>query len=170
MRLQSHRQHDRRLPRMWYASVTRYRKLKWLSLVIAGMSVMFFLASLSYDFGRKLDHIGFVGCIDGCYVRGNFAMGGPSKKWVWLRNMNAKEWTPRILPSYGLVVGSTPLAKPPRAILVLIPTWIPMTIALVAAWFFHRKARGPSPGHCPKCGYNLTGNESGVCPECGTRA
>ena len=24
------------------------------------------------------------------------------------------------------------------------------------------------PGHCQKCGYNLTGNVSGVCPECGT--
>ena len=27
---------------------------------------------------------------------------------------------------------------------------------------------GPPPGHCPHCGYNLTGNESGVCPECST--
>ena len=23
--------------------------------------------------------------------------------------------------------------------------------------------------HCQKCGYNLTGNVSGICPECGTR-
>jgi len=23
-------------------------------------------------------------------------------------------------------------------------------------------------GHCKNCDYNLTGNESGVCPECGT--
>ena len=27
---------------------------------------------------------------------------------------------------------------------------------------------GPLPGHCLKCGYNLTGNVSGICPECGT--
>jgi hypothetical protein len=24
-------------------------------------------------------------------------------------------------------------------------------------------------GQCPRCGYDLTGNASGVCPECGTR-
>ena len=23
-------------------------------------------------------------------------------------------------------------------------------------------------GHCRKCHYNLTGNTSGICPECGT--
>ncbi|MCB9852328.1 MAG: hypothetical protein H6819_04470 [Phycisphaerales bacterium] len=25
----------------------------------------------------------------------------------------------------------------------------------------------PEPGHCAGCGYNMTGNQSGVCPECG---
>lgn len=25
-------------------------------------------------------------------------------------------------------------------------------------------------GHCPECGYDLTGNVSGVCPECGEPA
>ena len=27
----------------------------------------------------------------------------------------------------------------------------------------------PKQGHCPTCAYNLTGNESGICPECGTK-
>jgi len=26
-----------------------------------------------------------------------------------------------------------------------------------------------SPGHCRVCGYNLTGNESGICSECGAK-
>ncbi len=30
-----------------------------------------------------------------------------------------------------------------------------------------RRARYIPPGHCQKCGYDLTKNESGVCPECG---
>ena len=40
---------------------------------------------------------------------------------------------------------------------VIIPT--------VVAAFFKLRRRDLS-GHCP-CGYNLTGNTSGVCPECG---
>jgi len=26
----------------------------------------------------------------------------------------------------------------------------------------------PTPGHCVECDYDLTGNVSGICPECGT--
>lgn len=47
-------------------------------------------------------------------------------------------------------------------------------LALVAAglmltneYFVYRKRR--IPGHCKSCDYNLTGNISGVCPECGTQ-
>jgi len=33
--------------------------------------------------------------------------------------------------------------------------------------FFNRAPR-IRPGHCVHCGYNLTGNTSGICSECGT--
>jgi hypothetical protein len=31
------------------------------------------------------------------------------------------------------------------------------------------RLRGPRPGTCVNCGYELAGNVSGVCPECGAR-
>jgi hypothetical protein len=51
---------------------------------------------------------------------------------------------------------------------LIVPLWLPL--ALVAGptaflWWLDRR-RIP-PGHCRKCGYNLTGNVSGTCPECG---
>ena len=45
-----------------------------------------------------------------------------------------------------------------------------LAVALALAVALIRKARGlPQPGDCPSCGYDLTGNVSGTCPECGAR-
>ena len=46
---------------------------------------------------------------------------------------------------------------------------LPPVIVVLAAgtaflWYHDRRI---PPGHCKKCGYNLTGNVSGICPECG---
>ncbi len=50
---------------------------------------------------------------------------------------------------------------------VLIPFWVPFVLAAsLTAFLWWRDRRPPLPGHCP-CGYDLTGNESGTCPECG---
>jgi hypothetical protein len=51
---------------------------------------------------------------------------------------------------------------------VCIPLWIPFVIvATPTVLLWHRDRRLP-PGHCQHCGYDLTGNVSGVCPECET--
>ena len=54
-----------------------------------------------------------------------------------------------------------------NGLLVLMPLW-PWVIAaatgVVVVWRCYGRIL---PGHCEACGYNLTGNESGVCPECG---
>ncbi len=39
--------------------------------------------------------------------------------------------------------------------------------ALAVLWIWLRDQRQPIPGHCANCGYDLTGNVSGRCPECG---
>ena len=53
-----------------------------------------------------------------------------------------------------------------KPLLVLTPA--------AAAWAAYRCVRAKraerSAGQCTACGYDLTGNVSGVCPECGTHA
>jgi len=51
---------------------------------------------------------------------------------------------------------------------LFVPLWIPFLLVLVpTAYLWYRDWRAIPPGHCQKCGYDLTGNESGGCPECG---
>lgn len=49
------------------------------------------------------------------------------------------------------------------------PTWWFLLAALIPTLLAWRKQRRPyPPGHCRKCGYNLKGNVTGKCSECGT--
>jgi len=57
-----------------------------------------------------------------------------------------------------------------RMFRIIIPLWIPFLMCTApTALLFYRDRRRIPPGHCPTCGYNLTGNTSGKCPECGER-
>lgn len=50
-----------------------------------------------------------------------------------------------------------------------LPLWFPFTLLFCATgllWYLGRRRH--LSGHCQKCGYDLTGNVSGRCPECGT--
>jgi hypothetical protein len=56
---------------------------------------------------------------------------------------------------------------------IVLPYWLPCLITAIAPaiWLWARLARSRRRrrGLCLSCGYDLTGNESGTCPECGAR-
>lgn len=62
----------------------------------------------------------------------------------------------------------------PRGFILVLPYWF--VILIFSALFFpfaarrvlDRRRHAASDGRCLQCGYNLTGNTSGICPECGT--
>jgi hypothetical protein len=74
---------------------------------------------------------------------------------------------PVVIFGHTIVTNSGNLFTPDMAIIPLWPAQAPLLI--VALWVIVRRRRAQlveSPGDCP-CGYNLHGNVSGICPECG---
>ena len=54
----------------------------------------------------------------------------------------------------------------------VLPMWMPVVLFAMALWIcrrsvYWRRRRRKKLGQCLNCCYDLTGNESGVCPECG---
>ena len=60
----------------------------------------------------------------------------------------------------------------PTILKVVLPFWLPTAVFATCpllGWLSHRRRlrRRHDSGRCRMCGYNLTGNLTGVCPECG---
>lgn len=53
---------------------------------------------------------------------------------------------------------------------IVIPIWLPLVAVGVptALLLFGMRCVRRDRCHCDSCGYNLTGNISGICPECGS--
>jgi hypothetical protein len=49
----------------------------------------------------------------------------------------------------------------------IVPLWMPFILIAVPVGALWYRDRRPPPGHCQRCGYDLTGNVSGRCSECG---
>jgi hypothetical protein len=70
-----------------------------------------------------------------------------------------------IVPEYALIPGAAPAAS--QVSVFLLPFaltswgWLSWRLAVRLA------PRRSAPGHCGSCAYDLTGNVSGTCPECG---
>jgi len=57
---------------------------------------------------------------------------------------------------------------PMMAYFIGIPLWMLLALSgMLALTLWHRDRRLVLHGHCGRCGYDLTKNESGICPECG---
>ena len=74
----------------------------------------------------------------------------------------------RVLRLDGMGMVLWPMVSTPgNGCFVLLPLWpIYAPIALYGAYLWWRDRRIPV-GHCRTCGYNLRGNVSGECSECG---
>jgi hypothetical protein len=137
------------------------RVLKWAGLVACVVIVAAWAVSLT-------QHVG-VGWTD---WRVSLSDG---QVWLWrLHNVRMRfdGWhvyydLPRPRSSFGMTwVPRFGLADGGTAILQL-PLWFIVLVAAIPTALLWYRDSPPPKGCCRKCGYDLTGNVSGVCPECG---
>ncbi len=76
--------------------------------------------------------------------------------------MPTLEWRPSRMCGYEP-------QQPQYAILTIPLGWPAVLLTMLSVYVLRRNRRYPR-GHCQSCGYNLTNNTTGTCPECGERA
>jgi hypothetical protein len=84
--------------------------------------------------------------------------------WRTFDNRSLTVDSPIWFPFYSSQVGPAPSFS-----LIALPLWLPILIVAIPTYLMWRKDHNrPRKGQCIKCRYDLTGNTSGICPECGT--
>lgn len=97
------------------------------------------------------------------------------ESWRWQQVLSELRW-PRFYKSLEASKGESYYQAADGYLLdadlyenrLALPLWMPALLFAALAgrgWYRYRPFR--RPGRCPCCGYDLTGNVSGVCPECG---
>jgi hypothetical protein len=142
--------------------------LKWCGVITSLLIVLAWTASLRWDCGYAADRASH-GDRFGVYI---------AASCLGLFYMPSEPQLPRgwiVRPANSVVLARQLRWKPEyvnaRGLTFLdVPLWIPfLLVAIPTAYLCWRDRRRIPPGHCRKCGYNLTGNVSGVCPECGVK-
>lgn len=92
------------------------------------------------------------------------------KRTVYWSSLNEQH---RWLPEIGRKSAMWPAYDGPQlpytSTSLVLPLWLPAVLLSAAAGLFAYRSRTRlQAGCCRRCSYNLTGNTSGICPECGT--
>jgi hypothetical protein len=145
---------------------TRRARIFVAVLIVACLSVILLaLLSLNRTIAYLSDHGSVI--VASCCLYLNVRYPGTTPECVqWWSNEHRPgdvpiHWMPTCMVLWS--PGGSPV------LFIGIPLWIILALLAVICAFYWRRRRGFGPACCGQCGYDLTGNVSGVCPECGGR-
>jgi hypothetical protein len=138
------------------------RRSRWKWIGLMGCIVLLVIWMISFR-----SSVGYCRYGIGIGIRGGaFAVcWGPGVK----EDPATYEWLISNIPLV-LVSWKPELAEFGYVQVVIVPCWIFLLCVAVPTAIRFLRDRRPPIGHCQACGYDLTGNESGTCPECGVKA
>lgn len=140
---------------VWGGNSTVMHKTKIVGLTVSLLSFLALIFNLWWEFGYDSITPGSVHILQGAMIIDGGSWYGYNGFYWEIRHPGSWIfWFPFI----GIIFGSV----------IVIPLWIPLLLGLIPSFVAWRRSRRTPPHCCQQCGYNLTGNESGVCPECGT--
>ncbi len=85
--------------------------------------------------------------------------------WISDPTVVIARWT-EIGLAFGFKYGFLVIAVPPFNVIELSVWFLLYTVSIATGVIWLVDRRRPAPGYC-RCAYDLTGNVSGTCPECG---
>ncbi|UCG16963.1 MAG: hypothetical protein JSV19_02800 [Phycisphaerales bacterium] len=153
--------------------------LKWVGLVgcvviMAAWGVSTVWAfSWTWPEGAGIRQCGlFYGFISFASLQGPAAPTSMMQGWE-VERISTDDVPANGISAHGLVIrGLIPrspgiLRRPGGSNALFIPLWMPLILFAIPTAILWYRDRRPPTGHCQTCAYNLTGNVTGVCPECG---
>lgn len=132
----------------------RRKAHRWVScfgISLCALLLVLFSFSIRSEYGyeRRTVAIGFTSGALFVDVDPSSVLSG----WFYINNREPIVWRPGVARFQGTVV-------------VYIPLWLPFLLIAVPSVSALGRTPRPPPGHCEKCGYNLTGLVESRCPEC----
>ena len=145
------------------------RILKWFSLFAFAGSLILWCVSLHW-FIRYNSQFSYV------LSPGEFLFIYRTDEPFWEYLPVSKGWTVKTQGAIGNVLllsmpwrGYLIRENKPSGHTIIVPLWAAIALlAIPTAFLWHHDRPRLPPNHCRDCGYDLTGNVSGVCSECGT--
>ena len=143
---------------------------KWVGLVTCGLTLAVYAATLWCYIAWNDRHLRRtrprvrIALVDGSVrltsgVSIDYTPLGSHARWLWTG--------PTAGQFGGMSAGWPGGAVTIMSSYAIWPGLCAVAVSTAVLWLF--RPRRKLPNHCEQCGYNLTGNVSGVCPECGEK-
>ena len=134
-------------------------RVKWVGVTACALLLCAWIGTFWSALGYQFPTV-VVDLSVGCFEISVYPQGMPTQGWFGAWQPYEAYWLPTIIRGTFIA---------PRTTHIFVPLWIPLLcVGGATIWAFNHDWRF-APEHCQACDYDLRGDFSAGCPECGWR-